>query len=277
MSSAVQLWLDAAGRHPLLTPAEEIHLSTMVQRGMNPDATPGQQRAGRRARERMINANLRLVAANCRSYLPRIAKQSALAQEDLLQEGVLGLNRAVDKFDPERGFKFSTYATWWIRQSMARVIEVHGNGAIRLPISAVVMARRWRYRPAGQSLEAFAEQWGYQPEQTAATLLLAARAHCTSLDRQTTQGDGEGMTLLELIAAEAPDPLAEYDHQLAVAALEATLPEELSLVEQMTLLGVRAIDLASVEGVSRTAINNRTRAARERLAVVGASYRELVA
>ena len=277
MSSAVQLWLDAAGRHPLLTAAEEIHLAQLVQRGMAEGASPSQQRAGRRARERMINANLRLVAANCRSYLPRIARQSALAQEDLLQEGVLGLNRAVDKFDPERGFKFSTYGTWWIRQSMTRAIEIHGNGVVKIPISAVALSRRWRYRPAGQSLEAFAEHWGYRESYVIETLQLVARADCTSLDAQTKHADGDGMTLLELIAAEAPDPLEHFDHELAVAALEAALPAELQLVEQTTLLGVRTIDMASAEGVSRTVINNRNRAARERLAAAGEPYRELVA
>jgi DNA-directed RNA polymerase sigma subunit (sigma70/sigma32) len=98
-----RLYLNEIGFSPLLSAEEEVHFSRMVQRG---------EEAGR---QRMIESNLRLVVKISRAYLNR-----GLALLDLIEEGNIGLIRAVEKFDPERGFRFSTYATWWIRQSIER-------------------------------------------------------------------------------------------------------------------------------------------------------------
>jgi RNA polymerase nonessential primary-like sigma factor len=114
-----RLYLNEIGFSPLLTAAEEVHFSRMVQRG---------EEAGR---QRMIESNLRLVVKISRAYFNR-----GLALLDLIEEGNLGLIRAVEKFDPERGFRFSTYATWWIRQSIERAI-MNQTRAIRLPIHVV--------------------------------------------------------------------------------------------------------------------------------------------
>jgi RNA polymerase nonessential primary-like sigma factor len=114
-----RLYLNEIGFSPLLTAAEEVHFSRMVQRG---------EEAGR---QRMIESNLRLVVKISRAYLNR-----GMALLDLIEEGNLGLIRAVEKFDPERGFRFSTYATWWIRQSIERAI-MNQTRAIRLPIHVV--------------------------------------------------------------------------------------------------------------------------------------------
>jgi RNA polymerase nonessential primary-like sigma factor len=114
-----RLYLNEIGFSPLLTAEEEVHFSRMVQRG---------EEAGR---QRMIESNLRLVVKISRAYLNR-----GLALLDLIEEGNLGLIRAVEKFDPERGFRFSTYATWWIRQSIERAI-MNQTRAIRLPIHVV--------------------------------------------------------------------------------------------------------------------------------------------
>ena len=133
MNGDIQAWLNAAGRYPLLSKAEEVHLGTLVQRSQQPDATPGEIRAGARAKDRFIRCNLRLVISISKKYLPRIKSNPALAHSDLLQEGVIGLNRAVEKFDPERGYKFSTYGTLWIRQAM---------GALLLQL-AVQFISRW--------------------------------------------------------------------------------------------------------------------------------------
>lgn len=129
-------WLEAAGRVPLLTAAEELHLGAMVREWQDwpggPDQSPaGVRRRGLRARNRMASANLRLVVAQGRKYWPR-ARLAGHEMSDLFQEGVLGLHRGVEKFDPSRGYKFSTYAVPWIKQAMGRMLDHHG-GAVRVP------------------------------------------------------------------------------------------------------------------------------------------------
>ncbi|MFV3304156.1 RNA polymerase sigma factor RpoS [Pseudomonas sp. NY15181] len=116
---ATQLYLNEIGFSPLLTPEEEVHFARLAQKG---------DPAGRR---RMIESNLRLVVKIARRYVNR-----GLSLLDLIEEGNLGLIRAVEKFDPERGFRFSTYATWWIRQTIERAI-MNQTRTIRLPIHVV--------------------------------------------------------------------------------------------------------------------------------------------
>lgn len=116
---ATQLYLNEIGFSPLLTAEEEVKYSRMAIRG---------EEAGRK---RMIESNLRLVVKISRRYLNR-----GLSLLDLIEEGNLGLIRAVEKFDPERGFRFSTYATWWIRQTIERAI-MNQTRTIRLPIHVV--------------------------------------------------------------------------------------------------------------------------------------------
>jgi RNA polymerase nonessential primary-like sigma factor len=135
----VRLYLHEIGRIPLLSHEEELTLARLVQRReqllANPsvEALDGQQRRlallqGRRARERMIQANLRLVVAVAKKYQRR-----GLELLDLVQEGSLGLERAVERFDPTRGFRFSTFAYWWIRQGITRALASQGR-TIRLPV-----------------------------------------------------------------------------------------------------------------------------------------------
>lgn len=116
---ATRLYLNEIGFSPLLSAEEEVHFARLAQKG---------DEAGRR---RMIESNLRLVVKISRRYLNR-----GLALLDLIEEGNLGLIRAVEKFDPERGFRFSTYATWWIRQTIERAI-MNQTRTIRLPIHVV--------------------------------------------------------------------------------------------------------------------------------------------
>ncbi len=114
-----RLYLSEIGASPLLTAAEEVHFARLAQKG------------NEAARQRMIESNLRLVVKIARRYMNR-----GLALLDLIEEGNLGLIRAVEKFDPERGFRFSTYATWWIRQTIERAI-MNQSRTIRLPIHVV--------------------------------------------------------------------------------------------------------------------------------------------
>ena len=141
-SDPVSWYLATIGRIPLLTPAEEIELGNQVQAMMaltedgsrefeDGELTTAQRRLlriGRRAKERMMKANLRLVVSVAKKY-----QGKGLELLDLIQEGSLGLERAVEKFDPTRGYKFSTYAFWWIRQSMTRAIACQSR-TIRLPV-----------------------------------------------------------------------------------------------------------------------------------------------
>jgi RNA polymerase nonessential primary-like sigma factor len=116
---ATRLYLNEIGFSPLLTAEEEVHYARLAQKGEEA------------ARKRMIESNLRLVVKIARRYMNR-----GLALLDLIEEGNLGLIRAVEKFDPERGFRFSTYATWWIRQTIERAI-MNQTRTIRLPIHVV--------------------------------------------------------------------------------------------------------------------------------------------
>jgi RNA polymerase primary sigma factor len=132
-TDALTLFMNAAGRHRLLTAAEEVELSKRVERG------------DRAAKDEMINCNLRLVISIAKRY-----QGHGVPLLDLIQEGVIGLNRAVEKFDWRRGFKFSTYATWWIRQACQRAIS-NLSTTIRVPTH--VHERRVRLARARQRLE----------------------------------------------------------------------------------------------------------------------------
>jgi RNA polymerase primary sigma factor len=134
----ISWYLASIGRVPLLTPAEEIELGNQVQtmmqlieNGEETNFTIHEKklvRVGRRSKERMMKANLRLVVSVAKKY-----QGKGMELLDLIQEGSLGLERAVEKFDPTRGYKFSTYAFWWIRQSMTRAIACQSR-TIRLPV-----------------------------------------------------------------------------------------------------------------------------------------------
>ncbi len=201
-------YLSTIGRVPLLTPAEEIELAHHVQAGKRlmaqPDAslTPQQRRQLRmaqRARDRMMAANLRLVVSVAKKY-----QNQGLELLDLVQEGAIGLERAVDKFDPAMGYKFSTYAYWWIRQGMTRAID-NSARTIRLPIH--VSEKLSKMRRVSRELS---HRLGRQPNRlelahaldmapTELEELMAQSAPCASLDAHA-RGDEDRSTLGELIA-----------------------------------------------------------------------------
>ena len=119
IQDVTQLYLNDIGANPLLTPSEELSLSRAMRAGEFA------------ARQRMIEANLRLVVSVAKHYQHR-----GIPLDDLIEEGNLGLIHALEKFDPERGFRFSTYATWWVRQNIERAI-MNQSRTIRLPIHVV--------------------------------------------------------------------------------------------------------------------------------------------
>jgi RNA polymerase primary sigma factor len=129
-SNGLHWWFDTIGRIPLLSPAQEIELGTAVQAWLNhpdfPDGCPPAiRRRGQRARERFVAANLRLAVSYVTKRCQRLLKQHQA--DDLIQAANIGLITAVERFDPTRGYKFSTYAYWWIRQAVNRWVEQNGR------------------------------------------------------------------------------------------------------------------------------------------------------
>jgi len=139
MTDSTNAYLQMIGRYPLLTATQEIQLSRKVRvymelRKLEGERTPEEKRkirAGIKARNAMVNANLRLVVHIAKRYTARL-RSSNMELMDLVQEGSFGLQRAAELFDPERGYKFSTYAYWWIRQALSRAIDTKER-LIRVP------------------------------------------------------------------------------------------------------------------------------------------------
>ena len=200
-ADSLQLFLADIGRHKLLTAAEEVMLAKAIERG---DLT---------AKRRMIESNLRLVVSIAKGY-----RGLGVPFLDLIQEGTLGLNRAVEKFDWRRGYKFSTYATWWIRQSVQRAVANHAR-TIRVPVH--VVERQQKLGRAARRLEVELGREATKEELAEATGLpiqhvdeaLGAAQASVSLN-QTVGADDEG-ELGDLFAdREAADPFEEAEESL---------------------------------------------------------------
>jgi len=260
-TDALTLLMQNVGRYPLLTAAEEVALAKRIERG------------DREAKERMINSNLRLVISIAKRYQNR-----SLPLLDLFQEGVIGLNRAVEKFDWRRGYKFSTYATWWIRQACQRAVSGQ-SATIRVPTH--VHERRVKLGGAASRLEAtlgrdptreeLAEATGLSLRHVDEALDIAEAP--VSLNRAIgSEEDGE---LGDLFADEqAPDPAAEAADSIRrqeIRRAVAELPDRERRILELRF-GFDA-DPASLEqigkelGITRERVRQLEAAAFEHLAV----------
>jgi RNA polymerase primary sigma factor len=213
-TDALQLFLNEAGRYKLLTAPEEVELAKRIERG------------DKEAKDLMINSNLRLVVSIAKKY-----QGHGISLLDLIQEGIIGLIRAVEKFDWRRGFKFSTYATWWIRQAVQRGVA-NKSRTIRIPVH--IVEREQKISRAERELTTKLERAPTDEEVASQAKLsvkhvqevrAVARA-VTSLDRPL--GEEGDTSFGDLIAGESAEPSEEVHVSLAEDAVRQaveTLPE----------------------------------------------------
>lgn len=232
-------FLNEIGRYPLLSVDQELLLARQVQRmqELNEQEAQGQVlsprekrevRVGMRAKQQMINCNLRMVVSIAKKYIKRVGH---LTMMDLVQEGVIGLTRGVEKFDPARGYKFSTYAYWWIRQGMSRAVNQQDH-MIRMPntvaekfpkLKATLqnLSQQLGRTPSKQELadamEMSVDQMWLMFERTAAPISLDAVYH------------DEGSALVDMIPdtnSENQDLMFYMDDRWRLEAALARLPEK---------------------------------------------------
>lgn len=235
---ATQIYLSEIGFSPLLNAAEEVHYSKLALKG------------DELARKKMIESNLRLVVKISRRYLNR-----GLPLLDLIEEGNLGLMKSVEKFDPDRGFRFSTYATWWIRQTIERAI-MNQTRTIRLPIHIVkelnIYLRAARHLTQKLDHEPSPEEIAEMLDKPLEDVqrLLGLNDKVTSVD--TPIGFEENKSLLDTIADENSANPAELltDEDLRVH-LEAFLGELTDIQQEVIArrFGLRGFDKATLEDV----------------------------
>jgi len=238
-TDALQLFLREAGRHQLLTAAQEVELAKRIERG------------DMEAKERMIQSNLRLVVSIAKNY-----RNQGLPFLDLIQEGTLGLIRAVEKFDWRRGFKFSTYATWWIRQAVARALADKAR-TIRMPVHIVERMQKinradrllWTQLGREPSLDEIADEASLTVQQVL-EVRAAARAS-TSLDAPV--GDGDDAVLGDFVAGDELLPDEAVELHLRSEALRraiAALPQREREVVTMRY-GLAGIEAQTLEEIGR--------------------------
>jgi len=247
-TDALQLFLREAGRHALLTAAQEVELAKKIEKG------------DMRAKQLMIQSNLRLVVSIAKNY-----RNQGLPFLDLIQEGTLGLIRAVEKFDWRRGFKFSTYATWWIRQAVARALADKAR-TIRMPVHIVERLQKmnraertlWTQLGREPTLEEIAEEASL-PLQQALEVRAAARAS-TSLDQPV--GEAEDAVFGDFVAGDGPLPEEQVELSLRSQALKEALG---ALTERERHVVVLRYGLMDAEPKTLEEIGRRLGLTRERV------------
>ena len=247
-TDALQLFLREAGRHNLLTAAQEVELAKKIERG------------DMQAKQQMIQSNLRLVVSIAKNY-----RNQGLPFLDLIQEGTLGLIRAVEKFDWRRGFKFSTYATWWIRQAVARALADKAR-TIRMPVHIVERLQKmnraertlWTQLGREPTLEEIADEASL-PLQQAVEVRAAARAS-TSLDQPV--GETDDAVFGDFVAGDGPLPEEEVEVSLRSQALKEALE---ALTERERQVVILRYGLADAEPKTLEEIGRRLGLTRERV------------
>jgi len=216
-------YFDNVGKHALLSREEEVELAKAIEKG------------DQRARNRMIEANLRLAISIAKNF-----RDKGCSFEDLIQESNLGLIRAVDRFDWRKGFKFSTYAVWWIRQAVQSHVAGQ-SGAIKMPSSArAIMYKAQKFR------EEYSSEFGCDPspEEVATAVGIPANtlrsiyksgSHAVSLDRSLSRDDSGGRTFAEVVGGvDDRDPGDELDkiaiRGMLVDALKKLTPREENII-----------------------------------------------
>src|SRR5438132_457589 len=239
-TDTLQLFLNEAGRYKLLTAQEEVELAKRIERG------------DKAAKDLMINSNLRLVVSIAKKY-----QGHGISLLDLIQEGIIGLIRAVEKFDWRRGYKFSTYATWWIRQAVQRGVA-NKSRTIRIPVH--IVEREQKIARAERELTLKLARPPTDPEiakhaklspKHVAEVRSAARA-VTSLDRPV--GEDGDTTFGDLFAGEASEPVEEVHVSLAenvVRHAVDTLPEREKEVVKLRYGMDREPDPKSLDYIGR--------------------------
>ena len=237
---AASLYLKEIGYAPLLTAEEEVFYSRLIAKG--DDA----------ARKKMIESNLRLVVKIARRYVNR-----GLSLLDLIEEGNIGLMRAVEKFDPELGYRFSTYATWWIRQSAERAL-MNQTRTIRLPIHVVKELNVYlkASRKLAQELEhdPSAEEIAVSMDKTVSDVsrMLRLNERVSSVD--VPLGKDGDRTLVETLADEHPsDPEELLEDDDLISSIEACLSELTDKQREVIArrFGLRGYDVSTLEEVGR--------------------------
>ena len=240
-TDSLQLFLNGIGKYDLLTADQEVALAKRIERG------------DLRAKEQMVNANLRLVVSLAKRY-----QGHGVPLLDLIQDGVIGLNRAVEKFDWRKGFKFSTYATWWIRQACQRAVA-NQSATIRVPVH--VQERRQKLRRARQRLEASKGRTPSTEELAEAAQLklehveeaLGAVEASVSLNQSIGEGDGEFGDLFADTEADDPVELADtsFEHERLRKALSSLNERERRVLELRFGLGEGSGEQKSLEQIGR--------------------------
>jgi RNA polymerase sigma factor (sigma-70 family) len=195
-------YLRTISRVPLLTDEEELHLGRLVRTWLDdPEATAAVQRKGKRALGRFVTANLRLVVSVVTKYRRRV-RHLPIEPIDLIQAGNIGLIRASEKFDPSRGYRFSTYAYWWIRQAVSRHIQEHSS-MIRVPyplanlaMKVDVLAQKNRRQISAKEAATMLDEPPHRVEQA---MSLHQFNSTVSLDQVLSNSEGGEMTLLDTI------------------------------------------------------------------------------
>ncbi|HBH72703.1 MAG TPA: hypothetical protein DDY43_04525 [Synechococcales bacterium UBA10510] len=195
-------YLRTISRVPLLTDEEELHLGRLVRTWLDdPEATAAVQRKGKRALGRFVTANLRLVVSVVTKYRRRV-RHLPIEPIDLIQAGNIGLIRAAEKFDPSRGYRFSTYAYWWIRQAVSRHIQEHSS-MIRVPyplanlaMKVDVLAQKNRRQISAKEAATMLDEPPHRVEQA---MSLHQFNSTVSLDQVLSNSEGGEMTLLDTI------------------------------------------------------------------------------